>query len=217
MTVPEEDITRASALLTRAGPLRVVQLKPKERFFSQGEYSQTVYYLQKGRGTLSVLSRSGKQATITRFAAGDFVGEDSLADEHGVRMATATAITVCSALEIEREAMIQIFQQERACSELFLSYLLTQSIRLQQSLVDQRLSSSAKRLAKTLLLMAEMCKPGREATLIPHISQAALAEMIGVSRSRVNFLLKHFSALGHIDCRHKIKVRKSLINILLDD
>ncbi len=162
------------------------------------------------------MSNSGKEATITLFTAGDFVGEEALAAAAGLRLATATAITACSALKIKREEMIRVMHEEHAFSDLFLKFLLARSMRVQADLVDQLFNSSEKRLARVLLLMAEFGKPG-EQELIPKISQQTLAEMIGTTRSRVSFFMNRLRSLGFIDYDGRIRVHKSLLNVILHD
>jgi len=148
---------------------------------------------------------------------GDFVGEESVAGTPGLRMATATAITQCTALKIERAEMIRVMHEERAFSDVFLRFLLDRSMRTQADLVDQLFNSSEKRLARILLLMAEFGQPGETETLIPKISQETLAEMIGTTRSRVSFFMNRFRKLGFIDYNGGIKVHKSLLNVILHD
>jgi CRP/FNR family cyclic AMP-dependent transcriptional regulator len=206
------------AFLASAGlGRRIVQLQPRQAFFSQGEPADSIFYLQKGRARLSVVSRVGKEATITLLAAGDFVGEESLAAVAARRMATATAITDCTALRIEREEMIRVMHDETSFSDMFLSFLLTRSMRIQADLVDQLFNSSEKRLARILLLMAEIGKPGHPAPLIPRISQETLADMIGTTRSRVSFFMNRFRKLGFIEYNGGIQVHKSLLNVILLD
>jgi CRP-like cAMP-binding protein len=207
-----------AVFLARAGlGRRVVQLKPKEPFFSQGDTADCVYYVQSGRAKLTVISKAGKEATIALLAAGDFVGEESLAGTPGLRMATATAITPCSALKIERTEMIRAMHEEHAFSDLFLKFLLERSMKTQADLIDQLFNSSEKRLARILLLMADFGQPGEPESLIPKISQETLAEMIGTTRSRVSFFMNRFRKLGFIEYNGDIKVHKSLLNVVLHD
>jgi CRP-like cAMP-binding protein len=196
---------------------RIVRLNPKETFFSQGDAADCVFYLQSGRVKLTVISKEGKEATIALLTAGDFVGEDSMAGTPGLRMATATAITQCSALKIERAEMIRVMHEEHTFSDLFLKFLLERSMRTQADLVDQLFNSSEKRLARILLLMADFGQPGEPESLIPKISQETLAEMIGTTRSRVSFFMNRFRKLGFIDYNGGIKVHKSLLNVVLHD
>ena len=196
---------------------RIVQLKAKQPFFSQGSAADAIFYLQKGRAKLTVVSTNGKEATITFLSPGDFVGEESLASLGGLHMATATAITACTALKIERAEMIRVMHQEHAFSDLFLKFLLARSMRTQADLVDQLFNSSEKRLARVLLLMADFGQPGEPEPLIPKITQDTLAEMIGTTRSRVSFFMNRFRKLGFIEYDGRIRVHKSLLNVILHD
>ena len=218
MAEPHETSFDAAAFLASTGlGRRIVQLRPKDAFFSQGNPADTIFYLQKGRAQLTVLSKAGKEATITLLSVGDFVGEESIAAVVGLRMATATAITSCTALKIEREEMIRVMHEEHSFSDLFLSFLLARSMRIQADLVDQLFNSSEKRLARILLLMAEFGKPGEPETLIPQITQETLAEMIGTTRSRVSFFMNRFRKLGFVEYNGRIRVHKSLLNVILHD
>jgi len=195
----------------------MVRLKPKHTFFTQGSHAGNLFYLQSGRAKLTVVSKSGKEATITLLAAGEFIGEESLAGPVGLHMATATAITTCVALKIERTEMIRALHEEHAFSDLFLKSLLTRSIRTQADLIDQLFNSSEKRLARILLLMAEFGQPGEVEALLPPITQETLAEMIGTTRSRVSFFMNRFRKLGFIEYKGRIRVHKSLLNVVLHD
>jgi CRP-like cAMP-binding protein len=196
---------------------KIIELKPNETFFCQGEPADSVYYLQKGRAKVTVVSQNGKEATITLLSAGDFVGEESLAAIVGLRMATASAVNTCTALKITRKAMIRVMHDEPAFADLFLKFLLTRSMRTQADLVDQLFNSSEKRLARILLLMAEFGKPGEPETLIPPVTQETLADMIGTTRSRVSFFMNRFRKLGFISYNGRIQVHKSLLNVVLLD
>jgi CRP/FNR family transcriptional regulator, cyclic AMP receptor protein len=214
----ENSIFDAAAFLKSAGlGRRIVQLKPKHLFFAQGDPAESVFYLQTGRAKLTVVSKTGKEATITLLSAGDFVGEESIAGVVGLRMTTATAVTACAALKIERTEMIRVLHEEHAFSDLFLRFLLARSMRTQADLVDQLFNSSEKRLARILLLLAEFGKPGEPETLIPEITQETLAEMIGTTRSRVSFFMNRFRKLGFIEYNGRISVHKSLLNVILHD
>ena len=218
MVEPEKPGFDAAAFLARAGPGRtIIQLAPKDALFSQGDPAGSIFYLQKGRAKVTVVSTAGKEATMTLLAAGDFVGEESIAGTGGLRLATATAITACTALKIEREEIVRVLHEEHAFSDLFLKFLLARSMRSQADLVDQLFNSSEKRLARILLLMAEFDKPGEPEPLIPEITQETLAEMIGTTRSRVSFFMNRFRTLGFIEYNGRIKVNKSLVNVLLHD
>jgi CRP/FNR family transcriptional regulator, cyclic AMP receptor protein len=207
-----------AAFLMNAGlGRRIVQLAPKMTFFTQGGAADSVFYLQKGRAKLTVVSATGKEATITLLSEEDFVGEESLAAAGGIRLSTATAITACTALKIGRDEMIRVMHEEHGLSDLFLKFLLERSMRIQSDLVDQLFNSSEKRLARILLLMAEFGKPGEPESFIPRISQETLAEMIGTTRSRVSFFMNRFRKLGFIEYNGRIKVHKSLLNVVLLD
>jgi CRP/FNR family cyclic AMP-dependent transcriptional regulator len=207
-----------AAFLANAGlGRRIVQLKPKQVFFSQGNPADSVFYLQKGRAKLTVVSKSGKEVTIALLTAGDFVGEESIAGVVGLRLASATAINACTALKIQRGEMIRVLHEEHAFSDLFLNYLLARSIRVQADLVDQLFNSSEKRLARILLLMAELGESGSPDALIPKITQETLAEMIGTTRSRVSFFMNRFRTLGLIEYNGRIRVHKALFNVVLHD
>jgi CRP/FNR family transcriptional regulator, cyclic AMP receptor protein len=204
--------------LARAGlGRRITEFKPKQAFFIQGDPADAVFYLQKGRAKLTVVSQSGKEATITLLSAGDFVGEECLASVSGLRLATATAMNNCSALKIGRGEMIRVMHDEPAIADIFLKFLLARSMRTQADLVDQLFNSSEKRLARILLLMAEFGKPGEPETFIPPITQETLAEMIGTTRSRVSFFMNRFRKLGFIAYNGRIQVHKSLLNVVLLD
>ena len=206
------------AFLAHAGlGRRIIDVKPKQTFFSQGDPADSVFYLQKGQARLTVVSENGREATIALLSAGDFIGEESLAAIPGLRLATATAATACTALVISRAEMIRVMHEEHSFSDLFLSFLLARSMRTQADLVDQLFNSSEKRLARILLLMAQFGKPGKEENLIPPITQQTLAEMIGTTRSRVSYFMNRFRKLGFIHYDGRIRVHKSLLNVILLD
>ena len=194
-----------------------MRFKQKKDIFSQGDAADAVFYLQSGRAKLTVVSSRGKEATITLLNPGDFVGEEAIAAVAGLRMATATAITPCVVLRIEKGEMLRVMSEEHAFSGLFLAFLLARSMRTQADLVDQLFNSSEKRLARILLLMAEFGKPGEPETLIPKITQETLAEMIGTTRSRVSFFMNRFRKLGFVEYNGRIRVNKSLLNVILHD
>jgi CRP-like cAMP-binding protein len=196
---------------------RVVELEPKDNFFSQGDPADAVFYLQKGRAKLSVVSEKGKEATITFLSPGDFVGEESIASIPGLRLATASAVNSCAALKINREEMARVMHEEPTFADFFVKFLLARSMRTQADLVDQLFNSSEKRLARILLLMAEFGKQGERETFIPPISQETLAEMIGTTRSRVSFFMNRFRKLGFINYNGRIQVNRSLLNVVLLD
>jgi CRP/FNR family cyclic AMP-dependent transcriptional regulator len=218
MAEPQKTAFDASAFLADAGlGRRIIELKPKEAFFSQGGPADSIFYLQRGRAKLTVVSKNGKEATITLLTTGDFIGEESLATMGERHMTSATAITACKALEIEREEMVRQMHEEPSFSDLFLKFLLVRSMRTQADLIDQLFNSSEKRLARVLLLLAEFGKPGEPESLIPEITQETLAEMIGTTRSRVSFFMNRFRNLGFIEYNGRIRVHKSLLNVVLHD
>ena len=218
MVSPENHTFNIAAFLTNAGlGRRIVQLAPRQAFYSQGDPANAVFYLQKGRARITVVSEIGKEATIALVPEGEFVGEGALAAIPGLRLSTATAITACSALKIVREEMIRAMHEEPEFSDLFMKFLLARSMRIQADLVDQLFNSSEKRLARILLLMAEFGQSSEPQTLIPKISQETLAEMIGTTRSRVSFFMNRFRELGFIDYKDRIRVHKSLLNVILHD
>ena len=207
-----------AAFLEEAGVGRkVVHLQPKQVFFSQGDAADSIFYLRTGRAKLTVVSPEGKEATVALLSAGEFIGEESLASVGALHLATATAIVVCTALEIAREEMIRVMHEEHSFSDMYLKFLLARSMRTQADLVDQLFSSSEKRLARILLLMAEFGGPGEPEPLIPPITQETLAEMVGTTRSRVSFFMNRFRRMGFIDYNGRIQVHKSLLNAVLLD
>ena len=208
----------SAAFLANAGLGRtIIELRPKQTFFHQGDPADSVYYLQKGRAKVTVASQKGKEATITLLSASDFVGEESLAAIVGLRVATATAMNSCTALTISRDEMIRVMHDEPAFADIFLKFLLARSMRTQADLVDQLFNSSEKRLARILLLMAEFGQPGEPENFIPPITQETLADMIGTTRSRVSFFMNRFRKLGFIDYNGRVQVHKSLLNVVLLD
>jgi CRP/FNR family transcriptional regulator, cyclic AMP receptor protein len=209
----------AADFLTSTGFGRqMFPVKAKQFLFTQGNPADSVFYLHKGRAKLTVVSKNGKEATIALLSAGAFVGEESIAAGFRPRLMTATAITACIVLKIEREEMIRVLHEEHEFSDLFLKFLLARSMRTQADLVDQLFNSSEKRLARTLLLMGEFGKPGgADNTRIPRISQETLAEMIGTTRARVSFFMNRFRKMGFIEYNGDIHVHKSLLSVVLND
>jgi len=206
------------AFLAKAGVgRRIIKLKPKQVFFSQGDTADSIFYLQMGRARLTVVSPDGKEATITLLSAGEFVGEEALASVGRLHLATASAITDCTALRIERDEMIRVMHEQHALADLFVKFLLVRSMRTQADLVDQLFNSSERRLARILVLMAEFGEPGEPEPLIPAITQATLAEMVGTTRSRVSFFMNRFRKLGLIEYNGRIRVHKALLNLVLHD
>ena len=207
-----------AAFLEEAGVGRkVVHLQPKQVFFSQGDAADSIFYIRTGRAKLSVVSPEGKEATVALLFAGEFIGEESLASVGALHLATATAIAACTALEIARDEMVRVMHEERSLSDMYLKFLLARSMRTQADLIDQLFNSSEKRLARILLLMAEFGEPGEPEPFIPPITQETLAEMIGTTRSRVSSFMNRFRKLGLIEYNGRIRVHKSLINVILYD
>ena len=196
---------------------RNVEVEPEQSFFDQGDPADSVYCLQSGRARISVVSAKGKQATITLLGPGDFFGEESLIMNTGLRTATATAVNRCAALKIGRDDMLRILHRKPEFADRFLSYLLGRSMRTQADLVDQMFNSSEKRLARTLLMMAEIGKSEESQTMIPPITQETLAEMIGTTRSRVSFFMNRFRDLGLISYKDRIRVHKPRLQAVLLD
>lgn len=190
---------------------RIVNLAPKETFFSQGDNADCIYYLQEGRARLVVVSAKGKEGTISLLSAGEFVGEESLAAIVGLRMATASAITPCTALKIARSEMVRVMHDETLFTNMFVKFLLGRSMKAQADLIDHLFNSSEKRLARVLLIMAEFDQPGTPNKYIPPVTQETLAAMIGTTRSRVSFFMNRFRSLGFIDYNGRIQVHRSLL------
>jgi CRP/FNR family transcriptional regulator, cyclic AMP receptor protein len=207
----------ATYLASEGSGRKVVRLKAKQLFFSQGGSADAVFYLQSGRAKLTVVSKKGKEATITLLAAGDFMGEESLTVVGAVRMATASALVACVATKIDRKHMLRILHEEHAFSALFLNFMLLRGMRTQADLIDQLFNSSERRLARILLLMADFGESGEPETLLAPVTQETLAEMIGTTRSRVSFFMNRFRKLGYIEYNGHIRVKKSLLNVVLHD
>jgi CRP-like cAMP-binding protein len=204
-------------LSTEGHGRRIVHLTPHAVFFSQGGPSNCVFYLQTGRAKLTVVSQGGKEATITLLVAGDFIGEEAVDEEHQMRLATASALTACTAMRIDRAEMQRVLAAEHDFSFRFVRFLLTRGMRTQADLIDQLFNSSEKRLARTLLLMADFGSSNLPEAVIPEITQEALAEMIGTTRSRVSFFMNRFRKLGYIEYNGRIHVKKALLSVVLHD
>ena len=208
----------SAAFLAAKGPGRSIRNHTaKQIFFSQGCPADAVYYLQTGRAKLTVSSKSGKEATVTLLAAGDFFGEESIAGAGTLRTVTASAITPCTVLRIATAEILRVLQKEHKFSIFFLRFIVIRGMRTQADLIDQLFNSSERRLARALLLMAEYGEPGAPDTLIPRVTQGTLAEMIGASRPRVNFFMNRFRKLGYIKYNGGIRVHKSLLKVVLND
>jgi CRP/FNR family transcriptional regulator, cyclic AMP receptor protein len=203
--------------LATIGEGRKVALFPKKQtIFTQGDPADAVFYIQTGKLKLTVVSKTGKEATIGILGEGDFFGEGSLAGQT-LRMGSATAMTDCAILRIAKKVMIEALHREHEVSDLFVAYLLARNIRYEEDLVDQLFNSSEKRLARILLLLAHFGKEGKPESVIPKISQEALAEMIGTTRSRVSFFMNRFRKLGFIHYNGGLQVHSSLLNVVLHD
>jgi CRP-like cAMP-binding protein len=186
-------------------------------FFAQGEHANTVFFLNAGRAKLTVLSKRGKEATVTLLAAGDFIGEESLVGTTEAHIASASAITPCRALTLSRSEMLRLLHDQHDFSDIFLRFILRRAIRTQEDLIDQLFNNSEKRLARTLLIMADFGQPGEPESIIPPITQAELADMIGTTRSRVSYFMNRFRRLGYVTYNGRIHVHKSLLDVVLRD
>jgi len=190
---------------------------PKKRIvFAQGDRADAIFYVQKGKVKLTVVSKSGREATLGILNQGNFFGEGALAGQT-VRMGFAVTITDCQLLRIEKKAMMLALHREHTFSDMFVAYLLERNIRYQEDLVDQLFNSSEKRLARILLLLAHFGKDGVPENVVPKISQETLAEMVGTTRSRVSFFMNRFRKLGFIHYNGGLKVHSSLLNVVLHD
>jgi len=193
-----------------------VAVEKKQSIFTQGDMADAVFYIRTGKVRLTVVSKAGKEATIGILKEGDFFGEGALAGQM-VRMGSATAMTDCEVLRVNKKAMMEAVHGEHAFSDMFVAYLLARNIRYEEELVDQLFNSSEKRLARVLLLLAHFGKEGIPETVIPKISQETLAEMIGTTRSRVSFFMNRFRKLGFIHYNGGLQVHSSLLNVVLHD
>jgi len=198
------------------GGRKIMAFPKKQTIFVQGDSSDAVFYIQKGQVKLTVVSKTGKEATIGILSEGDFVGEGCLAGQP-LRLFSATAMTDCTVMRIEKESMIDVIHRERAFSDMFVAFLLTRNVRYEEDLVDQRFYSSEKRLARVLLLLADFGNEAKPKVAIPKISQETLAEMVGTTRSRVNFFMNKFRKLGFIHYDGGLEVHSSLLNVILAD
>ncbi|MBZ5685114.1 MAG: Crp/Fnr family transcriptional regulator [Acidobacteriia bacterium] len=209
------------AFLASAGVGKTVhRYSPRRAIFSQGERADAVFYIQEGSVKLCVLSKQGKEATIALLGPGDFIGEGCLASDQPLRLATATAVTHCSILKITRKEMLRVLHEEHALSDLFVAHMVDRHNRAQADLVDQLFNSSEKRLARALLLLSRFGKDDRSETIVPKISQQTLAEMIGTTRSRVNFFMNKFRKLGLIHYNGYsggLQVSSALLDVVLHE
>jgi len=195
---------------------KIAKFQPREIVFAQGDPSQGVNYIQKGNVKLTVVNESGKEAVVAVLGSGDFLGEGCLVGQP-ICMATATAISPTTVLVIKKDEMIRVLHEEHEFSDRFIAYMLARNIQVEEDLVDQLFNSSEKRLARTLLLLARYGAPGQPQKVLPKVSQEMLAEMIGTTRSRVNFFMNKFRKLGFIEYNGEIHVHSSLLSIVLHD
>jgi CRP/FNR family cyclic AMP-dependent transcriptional regulator len=213
----QRDFDPAKFLATIGEGRKAVVFSKKQTVFTQGDTADAIFYIQKGKVRLSVVSQIGKEATLGILNEREFFGEGSLAGQT-LRMGSATAMTACELLEIDKEAMMLALHREHTFSDLFVAYLLGRNIRYEEDLVDQLFNSSEKRLARTLLLLAHFGKEGVPEAVIPKISQETLAEMVGTTRSRVSFFLNRFRKLGFVNYDGGgMQVHSSLLNVVLHD
>jgi len=204
--------------LATAGPGRqILRLNAKQVISSQGDPADGLFYLQTGRAKITIVSKTGKEATVTLLASGDFFGEECLAGLNELRTTSATAITICMVLRIASEELTRVLHEENTFSDLFVQFLALRSTRTQADLVDQLFNNSERRLARTLLLMANYGNASGPETLIPQVTQETLADMIGTTRSRVSFFMNRFRKLGYISYKNRIRVHKSLLMMVLED
>jgi CRP-like cAMP-binding protein len=207
----------AQAFLDSAGVARrVVEYRRSQRIYSQGDPATSVLYLQNGGVKLSVVNESGKEAVVAILGPGDFLGEGCLAGQ-SICMATATTIAPTTVLVIEKNAMIRVLHEEHELSDRFIAYMLARNIRVEEDLIDQLFNSSEKRLARTLLLLAGYGAQGHPQKVLPKVSQEMLAEMIGTTRSRVNFFMNKFRKLGFIQYNGEIHINNSLLSVVLHE
>jgi len=214
LAIPAFDV---KSFLDSAGLGRVVRkLRAKETVFAQGDPANQVIYIQEGGVRLTVVNESGKEAVVAIFGPGDFLGEGCLAGQ-SVCMATATTIAATIVLVIEKNEMIRVLHKEHEFSDRFIAYMLARNIRVEEDLIDHLFNSSEKRLARTLLLLARYGAPGQPQKILPKLSQEMLAEMIGTTRSRVNFFMNKFRKLGFIQYNGEIHVNNSLLSVVLHE
>jgi CRP/FNR family transcriptional regulator, cyclic AMP receptor protein len=203
--------------LKKIGPgKKIRQYRKREAIFAQGEPADSLFYIQTGRVKLTVTSAEGKEATIALLQADDFFGEGSIAGQSH-RIASAVALSDCTILKIERDQMIRVLHKEHGLSDMFIKYLLSRNIRYEEDLIDQLFNSSEKRLARILLLLSRYGKEPQSEPIIPKISQETLAEMVGTTRSRINFFMNKFRKLGFIDYDGGLEIKNSLLNVVLHD
>jgi CRP/FNR family cyclic AMP-dependent transcriptional regulator len=215
--VGKSDSFNPQVFLDTAGVARrIAEFRKGQAIYSQGETAETVMYVQKGGVRLSVVNGSGKEAVVAMFGPSDFFGEGCMAGQT-IRMGTATAAMPTTLLVIEKGELLRVLHAQHELSDHFIVYMLAHNIRVEEDLIDQLFNSSEKRLARTLLLLARYGKQDQPDGLLPKLSQETLAEMIGTTRSRVNFFMNKFRKLGFIAYNGKIKVNKSLLTVFLHE
>jgi CRP/FNR family transcriptional regulator, cyclic AMP receptor protein len=204
-------------LSTMDGGRKIAAFPKKQTIFVQGDSSDAVFYIQKGKVKLTVVSKTGKEATIGILNEGDFFGEGCLTGQP-LRLCSATAMMDCSVMRIDKQSMVDVLRREHEFSDMFIAHLLARNLRYEEDLVDQLFNSSEKRLARILLMLTHFGKEGKTETIVPKISQETMAEMVGTTRSRVNFFMNRFRKLGFIDYNSgDLQVHSSLLNVVLHD
>ena len=215
--LPESSLLFEEFLLRNANLGRVLNLKQKQRVFSQGDPADAVFYIRKGQIRISLSSKTGKEATIALLGPGQFLGEDSLRGKQSLHGSSAVALTDSILFRIENTQMLKLLRQERALSDLFLGFLLERNLRIQDELANHLFNSTEKRLARALLTLAQHGSENTSVSIIPRISQEALAAMVGTTRSRVNMLMNRFKHKGLIHYDGELRINSSLIDVLLND
>lgn len=209
-------LSRADEYLARSGPGRtVLNVRKRQVLFTQGAPAGCVFYIQKGWIKLTIASRSGKEATIALHREGDFFGVECIAPAQPLRSSTATAFTSCTLLRIDRMEMLRALKQERSLPGIFLAFLINRCTLLQADLVDHVLNSSEKRLARTLLLLTTL--DNEQESAVPYITHETLAGIVGTTRSRISFFMRRFRKLGYIEYNGSLKIRPSIVNVIMHD
>ena len=217
MNTPKKRTFDATAFLSSPGIAgKAVDYRPAETIYSQGDPADTILFIQQGSVRLSVLSQAGREAVVGVLSEGDFFGEGALAGQP-VRLATATALTTSRIRVVPKRQMIRLLHEQHALSDRFIAHMLARNTRLEEDLIDQLFNASEKRLARTLLLLARYGKPDGPRRVLPKISQEVLAEMVGTTRSRVNFFMNKFRKLGFIEYNGSLKVHHALLSVVLHD
>jgi len=216
MATKKREFNPHTFLATIGDGRKILTVPKKQSIFTQGDVADAVFYIQKGKVKLTVVSKGGKEATIGMLNEGNFFGEGALAGQL-VRMGSASAMTDCELLRVDKKAMMHAVHREHSFSDMFVAHLLARNVRYEEDLVDHLFNSSEKRLARLLLLLAHFGKEGIPETVVPKISQETLAEMIGTTRSRVSFFMNRFRKLGFIHYNGGLQVHSSLLNVVLHD